>query len=113
MTEDLHDILRKVRVLKNFSQEYVAEKVGVSLSSYARYESKKVEIDFRTVFKLAELYKMTVDELVHYGDPDFKVEEPKLSYQKKWNVPITVTLDGTNETLKMWMSKLVAINGAL
>jgi hypothetical protein len=56
---------------------------------------------------------MTVDELVHYGDPDFKVEEPKLSYQKKWNVPITVTLDGTNETLKMWMSKLVAINGAL
>lgn len=72
MKSDFPDKLRKIRVLKNWSQEYVAEKINVSVSSYARYETGKVEIDFYSVEKLAKLYKLTIDELANYGDKDYQ-----------------------------------------
>jgi transcriptional regulator with XRE-family HTH domain len=113
MKGDLHEIMRKIRVLKNYSQEYVAEKIGVSVSSYARYESKKVEIDFFSVLKLVDLYKMTLDEFIHFEDPDFKAEEPKFSYQKKWSVQVIISLDGTVETLNTAFKKLTAMNATI
>lgn len=113
MNDDFPEILRKVRVLKNYSQEYVAEQIGVSLSSYARYEQGKVEIDFYSVVKIAGLYKMSIDALVHYNDPDFKVEEPRSAYLKRSKVSVIVELDGLEETLDHWIKKLTAINKAI
>jgi hypothetical protein len=63
--------------------------------------------------KIADLYNITIDELLHMDDPEFKVQEPKLSYQKRWTVPVTVGLDGTDETLQMWITKLTEINSTI
>lgn len=113
MNDDLPEILRKIRVLKNYSQEYLAEQIGVSLSSYARYEAGKVEIDFYSVLKIARLYKMSLDELVHYGDPNFKAEDIKAEYLRRSKVSVLVELDGLDETLDQWVKKLKAINKVL
>lgn len=113
MQQKLPDILRKVRLDRKKSQNEVAELLGVDKTTYGRYENGTVEIGFKQVVKLASYYKMTLDELHNFGDPDFKSVDPKLTYQKRWSVPITVTLDGTDETLKMWFSKLSAMNGSI
>ena len=98
---------------KKVSQITIAEKLGVDKTSYGRYENGTVQIKFEQVAQLASFYKMTLDELYNYGNPDFKLEEPRLSYQRKWTVPITVSLDGTAETLTMWINRLQSINAAL
>ncbi len=113
MTDELPETLRKIRVLRNFSQEYVAETIGVSLSSYARYETGKVEIDFYSVAKLAALYKMGIDELVHYGDPDFKVDEPEAHYKKRPKVTVMIELDGLENTLDNSIERLRRLNAAI
>lgn len=110
---DFPEVLRKLRVNAKHSQEFVAKKIDISLSTYSRIERGEVEMDFQTVIKVAHLYKLTVDELIHYGNPEFKVAEPKESYFKKWAVPVMVSLDGTDTTLEMWMQKLTAINKAI
>jgi len=112
MKQNLAEALKKLRFDK-YSQEEVAKKIGVSLSTYSRMERMEAEIDLPVLLKIADLYKITVDELIHYDDPDFKVEEPKVAYQKRWSVPIMVTLDGTAETLEKWVNKLTSINSAI
>lgn len=113
MTQNLADNLRKLRVNARHSQEFVAKKVGVSLSTYSRFEKAESEIDLSAVVKLATLYKLTVDQLLNYGDPNYNVKAPIETYKKKWSVPVTVTLDGTKDNLKMWFDRLTAINGAI
>jgi len=113
MTDNLPENLRKIRVTHNYSQEYVADEINVSVSSYARYESSKVAIDFESVVKLAMLYKLTLDELYHYGDPTFNVSEPAESYRKKQKISVIVELDGIEDNLNEWIVKLQKLNAAI
>lgn len=46
--------IKRVRELRNFSQEFVAEKIGVSQSNYARMESNEVAISPERLQKIAE-----------------------------------------------------------
>lgn len=113
MAENIGEIMRKIRVNKNYSQEYVSETAGIDYTTYSRYERGETAPKFETIVALSNLYKLTLDEFYHYDDPTFSVGEPKQSYLKKWTVPITIALDGTDETLEMWLIKLKAINGAI
>ena len=88
----------------------MAKKINVSLATYNRYENNETEIELKTAMKLADFYKLSIDELLNETP---MVSEAKFMYASKWNVPITVALDGTSETLEKWISKLTAINAAL
>lgn len=111
--DDIGEVMRKLRSSFNYNQNYVAEKVGVDVTTYSRYERGETEPRIETIVKVSDLYKITVDQLLHYNDESFKVNEPSASYIKRWSVPVTVALDGTEDTLNMWMKKLTAINAAL
>lgn len=113
MRKDLPEILRKIRVNKNWSQEYVADEVGVDISTYARYEKGETSVKFEVVVKIAELYKMTLDHLYHYDDPDYKVNEPRESYLKRQKVSVIVELDGVEDHLNQWIIKLQKLNAAI
>lgn len=107
----LPEILRKLRAVGNHSQEVVAKKLGVSLSTYSRIERGEVDIDFDTVRKAANFYKITLDQLVHYGDESY-VAEPQANYNQL-KLPIMVLLDGTENTLQIWIDRLKSINAAI
>jgi len=49
---EIGERLRKLRVLRGYSQDYVSTEIGISLSSYQRYETGKVEINFVTMVKI-------------------------------------------------------------
>ncbi|MCE2937657.1 MAG: helix-turn-helix domain-containing protein [Flammeovirgaceae bacterium] len=110
-TPQLPEILRKLRVVGSHSQDEVAKKLGVSLSTYSRIERGEVDIDFDTVRKAANFYKITLDQLVHYGDANY-VAEPTPDYNRL-KLPIMVLLDGTENTLQVWIDRLKSINTAI
>lgn len=56
---------------------------------------------------------MTLDEIIHFEDPDFKTGEAKFAYQKKWSVQVIISLDGTVETLDTAFKKLTAMNATI
>lgn len=114
MRDSIGEIMRKIRVSKNYSQEFVAERVGVEVTTYSRYESGRTQPRFEVIVLLAELYKMTLDDLQHYGDPNFKASEVGVEYiRNKSKVSVLVELDGLQTTLDNWVTKLTAINQVL
>lgn len=57
--------LVKLRNEHNYTQAYVAEKIGISLRTYQTYESKNVyDIRISNVVKIANFYDVTIDSLV-------------------------------------------------
>ena len=57
-----------LRSVNGYSQEEVAEKIGVSRQAYAKWEKGETVPDVQRCQKLAELYGVTIDSLVNYSD---------------------------------------------
>lgn len=62
------DNLVLLRDLHGFTQEQVAEAVGISRQSYAKWEQGETVPDIDKCDKLAKLYGVTIDSLVHQSD---------------------------------------------
>lgn len=57
-----------LRSVNGYSQEEVAEKIGVSRQAYAKWEKGETVPDVERCQKLAELYGVTIHSLVNYSD---------------------------------------------
>ena len=64
----LKENISMLRSVNGYSQEEVAEKIGVSRQAYAKWEKGETVPDAERCQKLAELYGVTIDSLVNYSD---------------------------------------------
>lgn len=61
---DFGDRLKQYRMNEGLSQEQLAEKIGVSRQAITKWETKRGLPDVENMVILAEIFKMTLDELV-------------------------------------------------
>lgn len=111
MEHNLPHILRKIRLDHGFSQENIAEELKVNATTYGRYEKGESEIGFEQVVRLANFYKLTLDEVYNYGNPKIsEVNESRMQYKTPEKITVIVELDGLPTTLEKWVTRLTAIN---
>lgn len=58
------DKLTKYRKEQGFTQQEIADKIGINRGSYSNWENGKREPTLENVVKLAKLFKTTTDELL-------------------------------------------------
>ena len=68
--------LTVLRQIHKYSQEEVAEKIGVSRQAVAKWESGETAPDLINCDALAELYNVSVDDLIHFDQTKEKIEIP-------------------------------------
>lgn len=76
----LNERLREARIQKNYSQEYVAEKVHTSRQTVMRWENGASVPNVEIIKKLSELYDVSVNYLLEIP------ENNKESIQKSSNM---------------------------
>ncbi len=76
MNEILGSRIKALRNAKNFTQEQVAEKIGVSRQKYARIESGVNSITLDILSKVAEVFDVTVGDITKVLD-----ETPAVAYR--------------------------------
>ena len=64
----LYERIRLLRKETNLKQDEAAERLGISLSSYRRYELGEREPGASVLWKLADLYGVSIDYLVGRSD---------------------------------------------
>lgn len=62
--EHLSATLRTLRAKKHYTQHRVADEIGVTQSHYAKIEKGEKDLSFRSLVRLASLYKMNIHMLV-------------------------------------------------
>ena len=68
--------LYSLRKLHHLTQEEVSERVGVSRQALAKWESGETMPDIEKCVLLAELYNVTLDELVHHTEAEMGLVVP-------------------------------------
>lgn len=107
--------LRKHRVLRGYTQEYIAEYLGKKdYTAYSRYEQGRSNLKMEDAIKLAELYEVDVQELIsvapsvnHSYDFSKKING---NHQNSGQISVLVDLDGSSSNLESNISRLKKIN---
>jgi transcriptional regulator with XRE-family HTH domain len=60
--------IKKLRELKGFKQEYMAERLGITQQSYSKLESDKGDIPFSRIEQLADIFEMKPEDLVAFDE---------------------------------------------
>ncbi len=74
--------LKELRTVNNYTQDYVAEVLGVVRQTYSYYETGKRTPNTDVLYKLATLYSMTLDDLMHLStdmDENVFYDQPNIS----------------------------------
>ena len=72
--------LKELRKVHNYTQDYVAEALGIVRQTYSHYETVKRMPDAESLYKLAGLYNISVDDLMHLTlqiDRDISYDAPQ------------------------------------
>ena len=56
MDKEAVKLIRKIRIEKNYSQEYLASKLNISQSYYGRIENGKTSLNLKTLKEIKVLY---------------------------------------------------------
>lgn len=66
----MHEILKKVRTERNFTQQDIANALEVDLRVYHRYEKGERELPIRHYVTLAKFYGLSLDYLAGLTDEE-------------------------------------------
>lgn len=112
LKSNIAENLRKHRVLRGYTQEYIAEYLGKKdYTAYSRYEQGRSNLKMEDAIKLADLYQVDVQELISVSP---KVND-SFENHKKANglISILVDLDGSSSMLESNIIRLKKINELL
>ena len=73
-----------MRLAKGLTQEQLAELLTISTAAVSKWETKNTYPDITMLFPLAEIFGVTVDELLGYAEAKAKAEVDKIlaEYQR-------------------------------
>ncbi|MDX9856128.1 MAG: helix-turn-helix domain-containing protein [Candidatus Moranbacteria bacterium] len=101
MDNKYFELIKELRNEKKLSQEEIAEKIGVSRSSYIAFEKGEKELHFSQMVKLADMLGISLEEIETGLKPDYeKYKEMILAYLRE-----SQTKDG--RVLKTKLAKML------
>lgn len=59
-----HIKIKELRILKGFSQQYIADKLGISQMAYSKIERNKTQLNWSKINRLAEILSINVWDLI-------------------------------------------------
>lgn len=80
----LKDNLIVLRNYHGYSQEYIAEKIGISRQAYAKWENGKTVPDIDKCVLLAEFYGVTLDSLIKTQRLEGRIIQPLPKGKNIW-----------------------------
>ncbi|WP_199121515.1 helix-turn-helix domain-containing protein [Pedobacter sp. ASV28] len=64
--------IRKIREYKNYTQDYLAAKIGISQNAYSKIELGYSKISLDRFFQIAELLEVDSADLLNFNKEEFE-----------------------------------------
>ncbi|SFE50120.1 helix-turn-helix domain-containing protein [Thermoflexibacter ruber] len=69
--------IKKLRELRNFTQEYMAKKLNMSTNGYGKIEREETDISYSRMQQIAEVLEVSISEIINFDD--------KMVFSNKFN----------------------------
>jgi transcriptional regulator with XRE-family HTH domain len=68
MEKRVGEKIRQIREMKGFTQEYLAQQLGISQRAYSKMEREEIKIDWNKITDIAKVFEMEPVDLVSFDD---------------------------------------------
>ena len=108
-------LIRSYRASKGFSQEYVANELGIKQAAYSNIESGKSDVTLNRLQDIAQLLEISVyDLIIESNKSNAMVNEPPAKY-KAGNISlngyeVSVTIKINNADKESEILKMIGLN---
>ena len=86
---DIGDKIRKVRELKGYKQEYVANKLGLSVTAYGNIERNESSLTFERLEEIAAVMEVTVQDILNIPE-QLNIQSVNNAHQVGFNHNTTI-----------------------
>lgn len=100
---NIHDKIRTLRELNNWTQEDMAEKMNVAPNTYARFERGETRLDFNKLQQIAMLFHCKLTDLIDQDKQTlfFQIGDDNHQQQNSTHYSSSNVLSAENEKLKL------------
>ena len=103
--------IKTIRESKGYSQEYMAELIAVTQSSYARFERGATKTDLKVVSSIAQVFDMSLVDIITYPEKYVNIKEiPQETIASESELILQIKIKGDK---KSQILKAVFENGEL
>lgn len=88
--------LKELRKANSYTQDYVASYLGIVRQTYSHYETGKRTPNYDTIYKLAGLYNISIDDLIQFAVTSEEPEEYSYPIQTVASKELSDYLDYLN-----------------
>src|SRR5690554_2263619 len=67
----IEEKIKNFKELKNFTQEYMAEKLGVSQAAYSKIESGATKLSYSKIIDIAKIFEVPVEEILAFDSQKY------------------------------------------
>lgn len=68
MKKEIGSKVRQIRELKGFTQDQVAQKLGLSQRAYSKLENNETRFDWDRITKVAEIFEISPTDIISFDD---------------------------------------------
>ena len=110
MADYFNSNIKFLRSVKNISQQYLADKIGVDRSTISRIENGEIDTTLENALKIADVLNVKIEDLIAY---DFKSDTEFLEKMDVDNLEVLVKKankhlsDSDKEVIKFIVNKTI------
>lgn len=67
----IEEKIKNLRELKNFTQEFMAEQLGISQAAYSKIESGATKLSYSKIIDIAKIFGVQVEELLAFDSQKY------------------------------------------
>jgi transcriptional regulator with XRE-family HTH domain len=60
--------IKKLRELRNYTQEYMAKKLNMSANGYGKIERDETDISYSRMQQIADILEVSISEIINFDD---------------------------------------------
>ena len=91
-------IIKRYREMRNFSQKYVATKMGISQNAYSKIENNITQLTVQHIKNLAQILDVPVMELLR---DDFEIHKPVIISKNVTKADLSKALQNLRDKVEM------------
>nr|WP_310587490.1 helix-turn-helix transcriptional regulator [uncultured Dyadobacter sp.] len=65
---EIGEKIKKIREIKNYTQEYMAQKLEMTQAGYGKIERNESELSYPKLMKIAEVLKVSVEDIINFNE---------------------------------------------
>ncbi|MNK43773.1 helix-turn-helix protein [compost metagenome] len=104
MATTIKNKIKNIRELKNYTQEYMAERLGVTQAGYSKIEKGKTSLSYEKLVEIGKILDVSVEDIISFDYDKYFNNYNKITGNN--NGSILINADNTSVIKELYEDKI-------